>query len=276
MQEITYEEFLQRLTEYGTAVHCEKYANNYKLHADIMRENESLQLHYDRGCVIMAEDYEYQGKQWVWRNVHQVEPEADIDAVTNAQLADAREYGSHFDDVSLNVVEFLVSGGDLPPEKNQYLGWRNYTRMGEPILPDARVRILTEADAQLVEQACAPSFAPDGDTWFGRTEAGSFSGYNFAYAENCHIKLYGIFDGDTLAGMTTCSYEEDLRLAWLRDLFVTPAYRRKGFGRALVSTALSEYPDVKWHYQAARDNVPSVSLAKSMGFTLEGAGLFIT
>ena len=43
----------------------------------------------------------------------------------------------------------------------------------------------------------------------------------------------------------------------------------------LVEAALAKYPDKKWHYQAARDNAPSIALAKSLGFTLEGAGLFI-
>lgn len=274
MTPITYTEFCCRLTEYGTAVHCEKYTYNYTAYYSAEKPGDAKYF-YDRGCVICTEDYEYGGKQWICRNVHQVEPMAALDAVAEEQLADAKEYAKKFAAVVLNVVVFTVSNGDLPPEKNCFLGWRNYVRQGTPVTPDPRVRILTEADADAIRACCAPSLVPDGDSRWGQMEAESFSDYDFRWAEKHGITLFGIFVDGVLAGIATSLFVQDLDLAWLETIHVAPAYRRMGLGQALVLSALAAYPDKKWHYQAARDNLPSVGLAKSLGFTLEGAGLFL-
>ncbi len=86
--------------------------------------------------------------------------------------------------------------------------------------------------------------------------------------------VWGIFDEETLAGVATASYEPGIDLGWLKGIHIAPAYHQKGYGKRLVLTTLAEYPDKKWHYQVARDNAPSVALARSLGFTLEGAGLY--
>lgn len=272
MKTITYTEFIHALEQYGTAVHCEMYANNYTRYYSAEEPGDTEYI-YDRGCVIRADDYDYEGRQWIWRNIHQVEPDADIDTVAAEQLAEAKEYAKNFAAVSLNVVAFTVSNGDLPAEKDQLDGWRNYARMGEPVEKDARVRILTQEDAALVRAACAPSLAADGDTRAGQQLAQNFAGYDFEHADGT---LYGIFEDGVLAGMASSSYERGINLAWLRDIYVSPAYRQRGFGRALVLTALADYPTLKWHYQVAKWNAPSIALAKSLGFSLEGAGLYLS
>lgn len=271
MKKISYTEFIRALEQYGTAVHCELYANNYIRYYSAENPGDAKYL-YDRGCVIRADDYEYEGKRWIWRNVHQVEPDADIDAVAAEQYADAKEYAKSFENVSLNVIAFTVSNGDLPAEKDKRGGWRNYARMGEPVEKDARVRILTADDAELVCAACAPSLAEGGDTRAGRQLAQNFSEYDFEHADGT---LYGMFVDGNLAGMASSSYEKGIDLAWLRDIYVAPAYRQQGLGKALVLTALADYPTLKWHYQVAKWNEPSIALAKSLGFTLEGAGLYL-
>lgn len=45
------------------------------------------------------------------------------------------------------------------------------------------------------------------------------------------------------------------------------------YGTAVHCEVFRQYK--KWHHRAARDNAPSAALAKSLGFTLEGAGLFV-
>jgi len=274
MKAISYREFLTALEGYGTAVHCELYANNYTQYYSDAAPGKNIRYSYDRGCVIRADEFDYNGNHWICRNVHQVTPDADIDDVAKEQLADASECAKQHDAPLLNVIAFTVSCGELPPHKDALGGWRNFSRMGEIITPDPRVRILTAADADRIRAVCAPSMADNGDTHAGKQLATTFHDYDFAFAAGKYT-LYGIFDGDTLAGMASASYEPGIDLAWLRDIFIAPAYREKGLGKALVSSALSPYPDKKWHYQAAKWNTPSIALAKSLGFTLEGAGLFL-
>ena len=273
LKSITYTEFIRALEQYGTAVHCEMYANNYTSYYSAEKPGNAEYL-YDRGCVIRSDDYEYEGRQWIWRNVHQVEADADIDAVSSEFFEKANEYAKSFERYSLNVIAFTVSNGDLPPEKDRLGGWRNYARMGEVVTPDARVRRLTEEDAALIRACCAPSLTDGGDTVYGNRLAEEFSDYNFAYSQDKYA-LYGIFEDGVLAGMATSMYVGGLDLAWLMSIFIAPAYRGKGLGSALVRAALADYPDKKWHYQVAQKNLPSIALAKSLGFTLEGAGLYL-
>jgi hypothetical protein len=40
-------------------------------------------------------------------------------------------------------------------------------------------------------------------------------------------------------------------------------------------SALSEFPDKKWYYHTLRDNTESKALANALGFTLEGAELYL-
>ncbi|MBQ7931303.1 MAG: GNAT family N-acetyltransferase [Clostridia bacterium] len=147
--------------------------------------------------------------------------------------------------------------------------------MGYTAVKDPRVRELFEDNTGKIRSAFEPFLADDTD--FGRQEAKKLSvvEYDWIKQQDPHYGLFGIFDGDTLCGTADVTYDEDLNLAWLRDVYILPAYRHRGYGKALVEAALAKYPDKKWHYQAARDNAPSIALAKSLGFTLEGAGLFI-
>ena len=273
MKTITYTEFIHALEQYGTAVHCEMYANNYTNYYSAEEPGDAEYI-YDRGCVIRSEDYEYEGWQWIWRNIHQVEPDADIDAVGTEYFEEAKKYAKSFARYSLNVIAFTVSNGDLPPQKDRFGGWRNFSRMGETVIPDARVRRLTAEDADRIRECCAPSLTDDGDTIYGKRLAEEFSDYDFAYAQDKYA-LYGIFEDGVLVGMATSMYVGGLDLAWLMNIFIAPDYRGRGLASTLVRAALADYPDKKWHYQVAQKNLPSIALAKSLGFTLEGAGLYL-
>ncbi len=49
-------------------------------------------------------------------------------------------------------------------------------------------------------------------------------------------RLWGLFDGASLVGVATTSYETGLDLGWLRDVFVIPSCRGKDYGRRPVLT----------------------------------------
>ncbi len=272
MTPILYREFLRYLESYGTAVHCEMYANNYtRFYA---KDDPDRKVYYDRGCVVLIADSELNDRPWIWRAIHQIAPGADIEAIAAEQLQDARRCveGVPNPNDCINVVAFTVTNGDLTPEQNTHYGWRNFTRQGYAAPRDPAVRRLTEADLPAVKAMCAPSLTEGGDTNWGCSEAQFF--HNYDPADYPDDALWGIFDGDKPVGVAEASYEAGIDLGWLKSIHIAPAYRQKGYGRRLVLSALADYPDKKWHYQVARDNAPSMALARALGFTLEGAGLY--
>lgn len=269
MTEITYEQAKAYLCAYGTGVHCEIF-RQYKRWQD-----DTCRFYFDRGCVISADEYDYKERHHLYYKIHQCAPDAEIDAVAEEWKEKCLTESAKYENPDRWVAKFVVSNGELTPEQNQFYGWRNYARQGYAVTPDPRVRKLDENDMPTVKAACEPCL--EGDTNWSRQLAKDFYEMDYKWQADCMAPygLYGIFEGDTLCGMANATYDSDLDLAWLLDIFVLPPYRGKGYGKALVENALAGYPCKKWHYQAARDNAPSVALAKSLGFTLEGAGLFI-
>jgi len=267
MIEITREQLLGHLKSYGSAVHCGMYVN-YNLW--YYENATNAKFFYDRGCAIVVEEYEHEGKWYIHRQIHQISPDADIDAVTAEWQAEVAEHAQKFVNPDICVMSFIVSNGDLPPEKDKFNGKRNFSRKGEKYFADNRVRELTPADSEIIKSACTPSL--EKDTEFGKQLAKYFVNYDFEFKKGKQ-NIFGIFDGESLVGMATRSYEEPLDLVWLIDIFVGPDHRKMGLGSALILTVLSDYPDKKWHYQVAKQNTESLRLVKSLGFTLEGAGL---
>ena len=266
MTAITLQQVLKYLGRYGTAVHCEMYGNYRYWYSGC---ESAVKFFYERGCVIVMNEWEYEGRKHLHCNVHQTAPDADIEAVTAAWRSKIRERAQKYENPRFWLMMYILSNGNLPPEKDRFDGWRNFSRQGEKLTPDNRVRALTQEDSQALKTACAPSL--ENDTRYGKQEAETFLHCDFD--PDGKSRLFGIFDGETLIGTATCSYEKDLHLACLNDVFVAPDHRKKGWGKALVRTVLSDYSESKWCYQAARDNTPSIALARSLGFTLEGAGL---
>lgn len=268
MKEITENEVLKYLAEYGAAVHCSQY-REYKWFYN--SGTSAAKFYYDRGCVIVYDEY-LDGKQPGFRYlIHHIAPDAEVDTVTEEWKKILLERTVNTENPRILLVVCCVSNGELLPEKEQYPGVRNYVRMGERVLFDSRVRILTKKDAELLYKTCKPYV--EKDTFFGMQEAEIF--IETDYILDNEWKTFGIFDGDRLVGIATSSYVKDLRLAWLIDLYVVPEYRAKGFGKALVLSALSEFPDEKWYYHTLRDNTESRALAKSIGFRLQGAELYV-
>lgn len=268
MENITLDRLLFLLSQYGTAVHCEMY-NYYRCYFD----GGTPGLYYERGCAVTEEEYDYNGRRTFSYNIHQVSPDADIEAVAAEWKAKCEERAKNYENPVKWVVMFFVSNGALTPEWDKCLGWRNYSRAGGQTDCDERVRRLTDADAEIIRELCLP--CSENDTAFGRQLANTFLNLDFEDLRRENISLLGIFDGGSLVGLADSSYAIGLKLAWLRNIFIAPDHRKMGYGKALAASALSGYPDVKWHYQAAKHNAESVALAKSLGFSLEGAGLFL-
>ena len=276
MTPITFEEAKRHICSYGTAVHCEMFRNYRAIYSnDKIRAKFHAFFRYERGCVIMEEEYNQDGRRNFFYRIHQCSPDAEIDAVTEDWRTLCLKNAAEYEDPVCRIIQFYISNGELTEEKNQYHGFRNYARMGYAARKDPRVRELNEADMGVIQAVCEPYL--ENDIGFGRIEAGKFAEleYDWMKEQDPYFRLYGIFDSGSLCGMATTIYDEDLDLAWLEEIFILPAHRGKGCGKALVETALADYPAKKWHYQVDRDNERSVALAKSLGFTLEGAGLCI-
>lgn len=268
MKEITQKEALGYLAGYGTAVHCSQYRDYKWFYGD----GTTAKFYYDRGCVIVDDESENEGLHKFCCHVHHVTPDAEVDAVAAEWRQLLEERRGRVENSRVRLVVYYVSNGELPPEREQYRGVRNYARKGERVIFDSRVRELTQDDAKLLYSTCKPY--TEKDTYFGKQEAEIFVETNYIL-NNEEWKAFGIFDGERLAGAATCAYFQEMDLAWLVDLYIVPEYRGRGFGKALVRSALSEFPDKKWHYYTLWDNTESRTLAKALGFTLEGAELYL-
>ena len=271
MRRITKAEAIAELAKYGTAVHCELCRSYIWWYG----EDSSGKFYYDdeHKCVTVEDEYDYDGKRTAFYNIHQISPDSDVFTAAEKCRAMLDEKLAGYEKTSRWLTVCHVSNGDLPEHLDRYYGWRNYARMGEAVQPDSRVRELNADDRELIKSACAPYLSNDTD--FGKKLAHDFSEHTFNSPFDKVHRVFGMFDGDSALGFASSTYIPELDIAWLLDIYVLPPYRRQGLGRVLVTTALADYPDKKWHYQVAKGNVPSIALARSLGFTLEGAGLFL-
>lgn len=258
---------LEYLAGYGSAVHCVQYRDYKWWYGD----DTIAKFYYDRGCVIVDGESGNEGQHEFHCFIHHVAPDAEINAVTAEWKQLLTERAGKVENSRIVLVVYYVSNGELPPEREQYSGVRNYARMGKTVMFDSCVRELTQDDAELLYSTCKPY--TENDAYFGRQEAEIF--IETDYILNNEWKAFGIFDGERLAGAITRAYVQELDLVWLVDLYILPEYRGRGFGKALVRSALSEFPDKKWYYHTLRDNKASRALANALGFTLEGAELYL-
>lgn len=265
MQEITHAEFTRYLRGYGTGVHCARYVGYYTT-GDFHGEK----FYYDRGCAIYIDCSDWDGTCHINVFVHQIAPDADIGTVAAEWKTKALEFAGGGADAAVHVVAFMVTEGELPPELASRRSFCNYVRRGFGVERDPRVRVLTPGDAGLVRAALGGYIESDPDS-FGSELAEMMCDFEF---DDERTEMTALFDEDGLAGTATRTYVPELDIAWLRLLYVVPEKRKKGIGRALVLSALCDWPEAKWHYQAENSNAPSVALARSLGFTLEGAAVF--
>ncbi len=270
MKEITYDELTAALREYHPALHCELY-DNYR-HWYTGEEPLDAKFYLMNGCAVVYSAYEYNEKYYIYVYIHEVSDDCDFAEACRIckemSDADCAAHENHTRDM------ILVHRGALSDRLNQFQGFRKFVRMGKAFEPDPHVTELTRENFDEMKAMCDPAVL-ENDTWFGKREAESFFGWDFDWCESQGIRLLGYRENGKLLGIASWSAEDDLNLGWLHDLFVSPAGRGRGIGKALVRTAVGKIPDRLWLYQAARDNVPSIRTAESVGFMFDGANLFV-
>lgn len=271
MKKITRDEFMQALREFHPALHCELYTN-YR-HWYYGDETLDAEFFSADGCAIVYSAYEYEGKFYITCYIHEVSDDCDFASACRKCKemtdADCTAHENHTCDI------VLIHHGELSDRLNEFKGFRKFVRIGEAFEPDPHVVPLTRENSDEIKAICDPAVLGS-DTWFGKTEADSFYNWNFDWGDSQGIRFLGYRDDSgALLGIATWSFEDELNLGWLHDIFVTPAGRGKGFGKALVRTAVGKLPGKIWNYQAARDNAASIALAKSCGFLFHGANLFV-
>lgn len=271
MEKITRDEFMQALRDYHPALHCELYSNYRAWYFG--EEVLAAEFFSACGCAIVYSAYEYEGKYHANCYIHEVSDDCDFAEACRQckDYADA-DCAKH-ENVTLTIV--LIHHGELSDKLDEFRGFRKFARMGEAFEPDPHVCELTRENADEIKELCDPAILQN-DTWFGKAEAESFWKWDFEWGDSEGIRMLGWRDETgKLLGIASWSSEDELNIAWLHDIFVSPEGRGRGIGKALVRTAVGKVPDRLWNYQAAQDNAPSIALAKSCGFTLDGANLFV-
>lgn len=274
MKEITFDEFMTLLKNHHPAVHCDVCRNYPNWYGD---EDCTAKFYLTDGCAVLYDAYESYTepeKYTIHCNIHEISDDCDFAEACRKfkEMSDTaiEGYAKHSRDIK------LIHCGALSDRLNEFFGFRKFVRMGEAFEPDPHVCELTRENIDEIKAMCDPAVL-ENDTWFGKCEAETFFEWDFDwYEEKEGTHLLGYRDeSGKLLGITSWSAEDELNLGFLHDLFVSPDGRKRGIGKALVRTAIAKIPDRMWLYQAARDNAPSIGLAKSLGFTFEGAALFV-
>lgn len=273
MKEITLEELMILLKDHHPAVHCEVCRNYREWYAD---KDRTAKFYFTDGCAVLYDAHEHYAdpeKYRVYCHIHEVSDDCNFAEACRKfkEMSDAaiEGYAKHSRDID------LFHCGALSDKLNEFFGFRKFTRMGEAFEPHPHVCELTRENIHEIKALCAPAVL-ENDTWFGKCEAETFHDWDFDWYEKEGTHLLGYRDENgKLLGIASWQAVEELNLGFLLDLFVSPSGRGKGIGKALVRTAMSNLPDREWLYQAARDNAPSIGLAKSLGFTFAGAALFV-
>lgn len=266
MRRIGLEEITRLVRSYGSEVHfagCADIAN---------WEMDDSDLLYERcGCAVLAVEYEFNGRHNLSISIYQISPDADLYTVTEYWMNRRAEYKKQYENSSVYLFTYVVTGEDFPNEWYKYTAFKNFSRQGKAYPVDKRVRRLTAEDIDEVIALCEPSMQDD--TVFGKILAEGFCTGFECYASDQDVSVYGIYESKELCGIAECRYSEALDVFALDNIFVSKNHRNKGLGKALVRTALSERADAKWAYQAGKDNDISMAFVKSLGFTLEGTSL---
>lgn len=273
MKEITLHELINLLKNHHPAVHCEGRRNYSYWYAD---ENTTVKCFLTNGCAVLYDAHTHYAdpeKYRVYCHIHEVSDKCDPMEVCRKfkEMSDnaIKEYTKYSRDIE------LFHCGPLSDQLNEFYGFYKFTRMGEAFPSDPHISQLTRDNIDEIQAICDPAVL-ESDFSFGKCEAETFCNWDFDWHEKEGTQLLGYRDENgTLVGITSWVAVDELNLGFLLDLFVAPSGRRQGIGKALVREAISNLPNREWLYQAVCDNVPSIRLANTLGFTLAGSNLFV-
>lgn len=245
-------------------------------------EAADLAVYESDGCLVFVDDHDIEGKRFLNRTLYPMTPDAD--PVGLALRLEAEEKGT----LAPGVVVTVPEGEDsLGEELDRLPGWRQFVRVGQRFTETPRdcridgrtIRALTPDDREALSAFCSVNDpSPYAKNVYENFLRIFEEGINPYRREGCCL---GAWDGDTLTGaVDTFSFnmgrfQKRAPTAFVADLAVAPAYRRRGIGRALIKAALSLYPEEWYAYQAARGNEPSMAAARSAGFSFLGAMLWV-
>lgn len=266
MKILSIEQVLEKLRAYGAPVHCELYRRYQMWYA---KPSLGTAFYEDRGCVVVTDEYTSCGTRYLFYNLHQVTPDAELHAVKQdweARLHEKLRMTTHANAL-LNVL-CVAKDHRLPAEFSQIPGWYHYTRADNHAHPHPQVRKLSANDQAAFQEFCVQACTAK-DTKYGTLLASDLS--CFPITKSDRPELYGLLADGRLQGVATAEGIPALGLAWLEDIYVLPSARGREYGKALVNTALSHYPTLRWYYQCGSDNPASIRLANALGFSFAGA-----
>jgi len=270
MEMISREEAINYLKNNFIAIHCNsiygwQYGKSFfdaEMDYTCYKSNGCLIIKYISYLTQINGEYAISNKpQKIKFNIHQISNESDVCAVWKYILENEK-----IENVKRTII--IYAGDPLPEETEIFLGFRKYVRKGE-YYEDSCVRVMTKNDETIIKELCEDSIT--NDNYFGKREAETFYSW---FEHESTVELLGIFNGNKLAGLVSVNRYDDVNMAQVGDLLIHKDYRRLGFGRRLVKSALNLYTDREYYYQAAKQNDASKELALSLGFKFAGAELW--
>ena len=262
---ISCEKFSDIISGYGLEVNISTY-KALKQYGAVCRTFEIVD-----DCAVMTEDYEKNGSA-VFITVYPINNDSNVALVTEKELEWAKHYYSIYDDPAVFVNTAVVTNDPLSEEWDALLGWRSFARRGGAFEKDPHVREVRREDIPSLKAFLEP-YSKSDDRYAEVAENLLSQLDNDFDRPDRKYKFFGFFEEREPVGVTSMISFNEVGVSWLLDIFVSRSHRRRGIGRALVKSALCERADHIWVYQAAKGNMPSIALAKSLGFEFQGATL---
>lgn len=260
MRKTDFERFLELLLGYDRAVPGEMLTENYLHFAkDYVSPSSGTEFYEGDGCAVALSSF----PDGIYCYIYQVSDNCAFKtALAQSCVIYEIEKKKH-PGVPANL--FALLGAGLGGQYPGAVATLHYSRKGE-VWNDPRCGIVN--DMNEIRAMCEKR---GDDTLFGSVLAESF----LDYTPDAEHSLMGFRDGNTLAGVASFGYFGRADIAHLCNLYVLPSYRRGGVGTAIVRSAMGEFPDKTWVYQADAGNAPSTSLAESLGFVIAGMTLVL-
>jgi len=255
------------LFKYDKSIPGEVLLDNYCVYKEnYLSGKSSSDFYYKSGFVIDFSTYINNDECTVFCFLHQINDLCDIESVLNSvrvlideQQKVFRVSYEIFASVKMSIAEKFVDSIEMYRFKRYGISYRS----------SFNIQKISNEDIGTVKSVIAEKI--ENDSHFGRVIAKGFMDF---CCDDIN-KLIGCFEEDKLCGIASYAFFEEADMAELSSIYVLPEFRNIGVGKELVLSALNEYPNKQWIYQAGAKNEMSIRLAQSTGFKLSGAALYI-